>query len=70
MDTTTWPRVEVRTLTVCLGGRQRLWGEWYTVAVVREIHAAKALVEWYRKLDDDGLEARCVVWQPPKVLEE
>ena len=42
MDTTTWPRVEVRTLTGGFGGRQRRWGEWCTVAVVKEIRAAKA----------------------------
>ena len=67
MDTTTWPRIEVRTM---MHMRTKRWGPWHMVAVVKEITAAKALVEWYRAIDPVGLEARCVVWQPPTVLEE
>lgn len=70
MDTTTWPRVEARVKHTRLAGRQQYWGDWYLVAMVKEISAAKALMQWYRAIDPVSLEVRCVVWQSPKVLEE
>lgn len=50
--------------------RQQHWGEWQVIAVIKEINAAKGFVKWYRELDDPGLEVRCVVWQPPTVMED
>jgi hypothetical protein len=68
VDTTTWPRVEVRILKKWHRPRP-VWGEWNVVAVVKEITAAKHLAEWYHVIDKDELEARVVVWQL-QVLEE
>lgn len=51
-----WPQVQIRT--VPLGRRQ--WGEWCTVARVKEIGAAAALRDWYltRSTEESALDAR------------